>query len=75
MDCKPEEEPKYKPPEGVFAKKRIVHVSAWTNSACLSIEGELFMWGSGVFGDYDKPKLIDLQKLLKKEEKIKVKNV
>ena len=45
---------------GVFKDKRISQISAWTNSACISVEHELFMWGSGVFGDSEQPKLIDL---------------
>ena len=39
---------------------RINQISAWTNSACISIEKKLFVWGSGVFGDSDQPKHIDI---------------
>lgn len=36
--------------------QRIAKVSAGsTSSACVSEDGDLFMWGSGVFGRYDLP--------------------
>lgn len=58
---------------GILSKKRVSHISAWTNSACVTNEGELFMWGSGPYGDVYSPKLIDLAALLKKQDAIKVK--
>ena len=55
--------------------KRITKISAWTNSACLSVEGDLYLWGSGIFGDFEEPKKIDLQSMLQSEEEIRIQNV
>ena len=54
--------------EGAIKDKRILQISAWTNSACVSVENELFMWGSGIFGDTELPKKIDLTKLMQPDE-------
>lgn len=54
---------------------RVQQISAWTNSACVTIDKDLFVWGSGVFGDSDQPKLINLSQLMKSKEDIKVESV
>lgn len=60
---------------GGLKDHRVQQISAWTNSACVTIDNDLFVWGSGVFGDSDKPKLINLAQLLKNRSPIKVESV
>lgn len=50
-------------------------MSAWTNSAAVSIEKQLFVWGLGVFGDSDIPKHIDMQAMTRSERDVLVDSV
>ena len=58
-----------------ISDKRIIHISAWINSACVTVDNYLYMWGSGVFGDYETPKNIDMTKLMGSENQIKIETV
>ena len=35
--------------------QKIVKISCWNHSACLTAKGELYIWGTGVFGEYLNP--------------------
>jgi alpha-tubulin suppressor-like RCC1 family protein len=36
-------------------------VSAWHSSAAITEKGELFVWGSGIYGEFKKPRQVKLQ--------------
>lgn len=37
---------------------RIKQIAAGYHSACISVDGELFLWGKGIFGEYPYPQKI-----------------
>ncbi|MFO0116458.1 MAG: hypothetical protein ACK521_02175 [bacterium] len=36
-------------------------MSAWHSSAAITERGELFVWGSGIYGEFKKPRQVKLQ--------------
>ena len=43
--------------------KDIKHVSAWHYTAAITNKNELFVWGTGIFGEYLTPKLMNFKNL------------